>query len=513
MTGSVNITGSLSVTGTGAFTSTLTVGNVTASGTITMTGAANGVNLIGPTGNPAYFATDQSVNNSGTRWRFGHTGGIAGFTSWDVYNQTNNITPLTLSSTGTASFSGNVGIGTTSPPTKFAVKDGTDTVLQYYASSADGYLGMGNEAGSIGAGGKSFNLLTGTQFTFSTGGNERMRITSGGNVGIGTSSPLSKLDISVGNQTSLGLFSACGASITSAGGSTGNLYQISFGYGGGTYGSSTIAGLTESSTGYNTGALIFATRALTTDSAPIERMRITSGGNVGIGTNSISGYGTTLQIAANSSNDCSFVLGDGTGTTTNRYLAARPGSTANFYFGTDSGSIIFATGLNPGTSIGTERMRITSDGYLRLAGAGIQFNGDTAAANSLDDYEEGTFTPVIIGQTTAGAGTYSQQIGKYTKVGRVVHIYFALAWSAHTGTGTTIVTGFPFASAAGGQTPLAVFTYGETMTAGNVPNGGIISNGGTQWYHWQIPTGGGASSGIPIYNGTGEIQVSGTYIA
>ena len=51
------------------------------------------------------------------------------------------------------------------------------------------------------------------------------------------------------------------------------------------------------------------------------------------------------------------------------------------------------------------------------------------------------------------------------------------------------------------------------MTAGNVPNGGIISNGGTQWYHWQIPTGGGASSGIPIYNGTGEIQVSGTYIA
>jgi hypothetical protein len=77
---------------------------------------------------------------------------------------------------------GNVGIGTTSPPTKFAVKDGTDTVLQYYASGADGYLGMGNEAGSIGAGGKSFNLLTGTQFTFSTGGTERMTITSGGAV-------------------------------------------------------------------------------------------------------------------------------------------------------------------------------------------------------------------------------------------------------------------------------------------------------------------------------------------
>jgi hypothetical protein len=40
----------------------------------------------------------------------------------------------------------------------------------------------------------------------------------------------------------------------------------------------------------------------------------------------------------------------------------------------------------------TERMRITSDGYLRMAGGGIQFNGDTAAANALDDYEEGTWT-------------------------------------------------------------------------------------------------------------------------
>jgi hypothetical protein len=83
---------------------------------------------------------------------------------------------------------GNVGIGTSSPPTKFAVKDGTDTVLQYYASGADGYLGMGNEAGSIGGGGKSFNLITGTQFTFSTAGSPRMTITSGGNVLIGTTS-------------------------------------------------------------------------------------------------------------------------------------------------------------------------------------------------------------------------------------------------------------------------------------------------------------------------------------
>jgi hypothetical protein len=148
------------------------------------------------------------------------------------------------------------------------------------------------------------------------------------------------------------------------------------------------------------------------------------------------------------------------------------------------------------------------------SGAGITFPATQSAssdANTLDDYEEGTWTPVIIGKTTAGTGTYSQQIGRYTKIGNTVRIYFAVAWSAHTGTGTTAVTGFPFTSGAGGQTPFAVFTYGETFSANNVANGGIMSNSVTQWEHWQVPVGGGLSSGVPIYNGNGEIQLSGVY--
>lgn len=148
------------------------------------------------------------------------------------------------------------------------------------------------------------------------------------------------------------------------------------------------------------------------------------------------------------------------------------------------------------------------------SGAGISFPATQSAssdANTLDDYEEGTWTPVVVGGTTAGTGTYSLQIGRYTKIGNTVRIYFAVAWSAHTGTGKTIVTGFPFSSNAGNQTPFAVFTYGETFTANNVANGGIMSNGVTQWEHWQVPVGGGNGSGIPIYNGTAEIQLSGVY--
>jgi hypothetical protein len=58
------------------------------------------------------------------------------------------------------------------------------------------------------------------------------------------------------------------------------------------------------------------------------------------------------------------------------------------------------------------------------ATTGVLFGSDTAAANTLDDYEEGTFTPAFSG---SGSGTdtisYHNQIGKYTKIGNFVFIW------------------------------------------------------------------------------------------
>ena len=58
------------------------------------------------------------------------------------------------------------------------------------------------------------------------------------------------------------------------------------------------------------------------------------------------------------------------------------------------GAIVFSTTSDGNDSV-DRRMVITGDGYLRLHtnSPGIQFNNDTAAANALDDYEEGTFVP------------------------------------------------------------------------------------------------------------------------
>jgi hypothetical protein len=63
-----------------------------------------------------------------------------------------------------------------------------------------------------------------------------------------------------------------------------SLPQIAFGYGSGTYVPAAIGMVTTNTTAYTNGALVFATRNTTDDAQPLERMRITSAGYIGIGT-------------------------------------------------------------------------------------------------------------------------------------------------------------------------------------------------------------------------------------
>ena len=91
----------------------------------------------------------------------------------------------------------------------------------------------------------------------------------------------------------------------------------------------------------------------------------------------------------------------------------------------------------------SEIARFSGDG-------GITFGGDTAAANALDDYEEGSFTPTI--DVTGTSGTlslsYYAQRGRYVKVGRIVHFTIDIRlsyWNRGSGTGGIMVVGLPFA--------------------------------------------------------------------
>jgi len=102
---------------------------------------------------------------------------------------------------------------------------------------------------------------------------------------------------------------------------------------------------------------------------------------------------------------------------------------------------------------------------IRLDADGLKFNGDTAAANALDDYEEGTFTPSGTGVNT------SSSVGAYTKIGRVCH---AQIWIEANGNTAGHLGGLPFVSGIGGANFLGVGSVGfqngtvhSIMTTGN----------------------------------------------
>jgi len=108
---------------------------------------------------------------------------------------------------------------------------------------------------------------------------------------------------------------------------------------------------------------------------------------------------------------------------------------------TNSGTLISATTIGVGGATPS------------TSGAGITFPATQSAstdANTLDDYEEGTFTPTYI----AGGGsfttlTYFAQTGKYTKIGNIVYFsinVFTNSVTVGTATGELSIGGLPFTS-------------------------------------------------------------------
>jgi len=59
------------------------------------------------------------------------------------------------------------------------------------------------------------------------------------------------------------------------------------------------------------------------------------------------------------------------------------------------------------------------------ASTGVLFGTDTAAANTLDDYEEGTWTVILSDESSGGNVSSGTEVGYYTKIGRIVHLNFS----------------------------------------------------------------------------------------
>ena len=127
--------------------------------------------------------------------------------------------------------------------------------------------------------------------------------------------------------------------------------------------------------------------------------------------------------------------------------------------GDTDANLFFTDATNSRVGVGTispaEKLDVV--GNIKLTGNVVVANGQgidfsatpgTGTSELLADYEEGAFTPTVIGSVTAGTGTYSANNGFYTKVGDRVTFTIVINMSAHTGSGNMRLAGLPFTSSA-----------------------------------------------------------------
>ena len=164
-------------------------------------------------------------------------------------------------------------------------------------------------------------------------------------------------------------------------------------------------------------------------------------GNVGIGTAS---PGAKLHVYG-SGNVTQFITSSNGGTI--RLGLDSSGVIYNWIEGSSTVGMRFAVSDIERFRLNTNGALVLQGGNTAASGVGIAFPATQSAssdANTLDDYEEGTWTPVV-----GGTATYSIQSGSYTKIGRLVTLNFDCAVTT-LGTGSNrYITGIPFVFSTG----------------------------------------------------------------
>ena len=137
-------------------------------------------------------------------------------------------------------------------------------------------------------------------------------------------------------------------------------------------------------------------------------------------------------------------------------------------------------------------------------------NVASSDSQTLDWYEENTFTPTIAGSTSAGTATYAVQDGKFTRIGNRVFFELNLDWSGHTGTGNMRVAGLPYPINGAVPGAATMSSNGLPPAAGNlfavyIPQGGVS--------YLEMRTVGQSSGTVAAYamQAAGVLVVSGHY--
>lgn len=163
------------------------------------------------------------------------------------------------------------------------------------------------------------------------------------------------------------------------------------------------------------------------------------------------------------------------------------------------------TGILQLQSAGTTVATVNSNGIglgtgVPSSGIGITFPATQSAssdANTLDDYEEGTWTPTLTG--SSGSATYNSQSGTYVKVGSMVTLNFWIFGSSKSTLAGNVTITLPFAvTSVNSVRPASIMLSNGLTLTGQL--GGWVDSGAST-YNLQISNNGGKTelnaTGIP----------------
>ena len=346
-----------------------------------------------------------------------------------------------------------------------------------------------------------------------TGGSERLRILSDGN-----------LQVPIGSNVEIGQT----ASSNHADGNAGSVL-LGIQDGGGSKSGVKVTNVDAGT--YNDQIVTFLT-AQGGVSTPTERLRIASDGAVGVNSTAPQTAFDVLNTGQTGITDVMLVKNFSAG---NSFIRFQDNDgTSNFSLGADDGSGLGANAFILYDRVNSAyRMGIDNSGNMKLhsgnlvigtSGKGIDFSatGDgsgTDTSELLDDYEEGTWTITV----SPGGGSYgvSHMVARYVKIGSLVTVQGWWRASSVSGvSGSLTVSGFPYAtldySSGGGvrqhlnlnvaHVNYSGLTFAKLRLGNNSAQGSIMGNTA------------GASGGLNTWTAgniavASELYINGSYIA